>query len=217
MSDGSSRVVRKVGAASLVTTAYIATLFAIYFVHSRWLRVDVVLYSAILDAIVAAVVVGTVTFVLSSSVLSSFERILIVCIWLLVGYAFAVSVPTVLDRSLSFYLLEKLQQRGGGILEEAIDDVFIDEYIPEYRLVDVRLTEQLVSGTIVIENGCVRLTRRGQFLASFGRFYRQTFLAKNRLLVGEYTDDLVDPLKNSPTGAVGYECGRVHGQAKPGQ
>lgn len=41
----------------------------------------------------------------------------------LLAYGFAISVPTVIDRSLSMYILEKLQQRGGGIQLAAFDTV----------------------------------------------------------------------------------------------
>lgn len=98
------------------------------------------------------------------------------------------------------------QQRGGGILEDQIGEVFISEYMPENRLVDVRLTEQLRSGTIEIKDGCVELTSKGESIASVSRFMRAHFLPRKRLLMGEYTDVLNHPFENSPTGPQGYEC-----------
>jgi hypothetical protein len=115
----------------------------------------------------------------------------------MVGYAFAISVPTVIDRSLSFYILEKIDQRGGGIRQDAFEQVFTQEYIKEHLLVNVRLTEQVKSGTITIKNGCVLLTRRGLFIASISRIFRQNWLPKKRLLLNEYTDTLTDPFRNS--------------------
>jgi hypothetical protein len=114
-------------------------------------------------------------------------------------------VPTVIDRSLSFYILEKLQQRGGGIKLDAFDQVFTQEYVKEHRLMDVRLTEQQQSGTIVIRNGCVVLTDWGQTIATTSRFFRNHFLPKQRLLMGEYSDDLTDPFRNSVK-RVDYQC-----------
>jgi hypothetical protein len=114
-------------------------------------------------------------------------------------------VPTVIDRSLSFYILEKLQQRGGGILQSRFAEVFTQEYLKEDRLVDVRLTEQLQSGTIRIENGCVQLTPKGDNLASFSRYFRAHLLPKQRLLLGTYSDDLTDPFRHS-TMQVDYLC-----------
>jgi hypothetical protein len=138
--------------------------------------------------------------------LSPFELLLLSVIWVLGGYAFAISGPAVLDRSLSFYILEKLQQRGGGIREDAFPEVFTEEYMPEFHLVDVRITEQLQSGTIVVADGCVRLTPYGKRLASLSLFVRRHLLAKHRLLAGVYTDALVDPYAASRKGPIGYEC-----------
>ena len=110
-----------------------------------------------------------------------------------------------IDRSLSFYILEKIQQRGGGIKFDAFEQVFTNEYVKEHRLVDVRLTEQQQSGTIVINAGCVKLTAWGNTLATASRYFRGHFLPKQRLLMGEYTDALTDPFRNSSTQS-DYAC-----------
>jgi hypothetical protein len=171
-------------------------LLVVYWLHITFFKVDVVFYAALFDGVVAAVLTVLIVFFNKCffSLLLS-ERALLFVIWLLLGYGFAISVPTVIDRSLSFYILEKIQQRGGGIKQDAMSRVFIEEYIPEHRLMDVRLTEQLESGTIEIKNGCVLLTKKGEIIASFGRFFRTNFLPKQRLLLGEYTDALTDPFR----------------------
>ncbi len=197
----------KLVSALLLTLLFVLLLGAAYVVHVWYFPVPVVLYSAILDAVTAAAIATLVLVLFGRRLpLGGFEKGLLVTIWLLGGFAFAITIPTVLDRSLSFYILEKLQQRGGGILRSELEHVFINEYIPEFRLMDVRVTEQLQSGTITLDNGCVRLTERGEMLASFSRFFRTNLLPRQRLLAGEYTDALVDPFKQSPTGRMGYEC-----------
>lgn len=197
----------KLLAAFLFTVVFIALLLGIYVIHVWYFPVPVVLYSALLDAFIAVAIAGVILLAVGRrGPLGGFERVLLLVVWMLGGYAFAISGPTVLDRSLSFYLLEKLEQRGGGIREEAFADVFINEYMDEFRLVDVRLTEQLQSGTIAIEDGCVRLTPRGRMLAGVSRFVRLNLLPRQRLLAGELTDDLVDPFAGSPAGRMGYEC-----------
>lgn len=69
----------------------------------------------------------------------------------------------------------------------------------------MRLTEQQVSGTIVIEAGCVRLTARGASMADFSRFFRRHLLPRQRLLAGNYSDDLTDPFRHSQAQA-DYQC-----------
>jgi hypothetical protein len=192
--------------AILVMVLYVLVLAVIYVAHVRWLRVDVVFYAALEDAAVAVLLFAVLLFAWRAfGVFSAFEKAQLLAICALVGYALAISVPTVLDRSLSFYILEKLQQRGGGIRYSAFENVFTQEYIKEHRLVDIRLTEQLQSGTIVITDGCVRLTAKGDALARFSRWFRMNLLPKQRLLMDEYTDDLTDPFRHSAA-APDYTC-----------
>jgi len=190
----------------VATAVYAILLLAIYVLHVRYVPVNVVFYSAILDAVLATTLAITlVATVRWFKVFTRFETLQLCCIWLLLGYSFAISVPTVIDRSLSFYILEKLQQRGGGIKLDAFDQVFTKEYVKEHRLVDVRLTEQQQSGTVEIKDGCVKLTAWGQTIASSSRYFRAHFLPKQRLLMGKYSDDLTDPFRNS-VDRVDYRC-----------
>lgn len=191
----------KLWRALLATLFFVVVLLGFYYVHIRYFRVDVVFYDALKDVLMAVSV--SVLLLLISPYFSSFgfvEKFQMLIIWLLLGYIYAISVPTVIDRSLSFYILEKLQQRGGAIRLERFEDIFTKEYVKEYHLVAVRLTEQKESGTVTISNDCVRLTQRGQYLASFSLYFRKHFLPKHRLLMGEYTDVLTDPFPSSKDG-----------------
>lgn len=188
----------KMRPATLAVVAFLVTLAAVYLIAVKLLKVDVVFYSSLHAAGIATIVVAILLFGTTLfAALSKFERAQLVVICALLGYVFAISVPTVIDRSLSFYILEKLQQRGGAIRLDGFDYIFKDEYMREHRLIDVRLTEQLESGTIVIRGDCVILTPRGDRLAAFGRFFRTNLLPKKRLLRGEYTDHLTDPFRSS--------------------
>lgn len=188
----------KVISAAAATVLFVIVLLIVYCVHISYFRVGVVFYAAIADGVIAAALAGavlcTAKFFRS---LESFEKLQLLVIWLLLGYALAISVPAVIDRSLSFYILEKLQQRGGGIKQAGFEQVFTQEYMREHHLIEVRLTEQLESGTIEIVNGCVKLTERGAHLASFGRYFRKNWLPKQRLLLGNYSDELTDPFRRS--------------------
>lgn len=177
---------------------FIFILLFFYFLHVKFFKIDVILYSAIFDSFLAVIAAASVLFYLELfKVFSKFEKFQLVFIWLLIGYILSISIPTVIDRSLSFYILEKIQQRGGGIKLEKFESIFTEEYVKEHKLMDVRLTEQQVSGTIVIKGNCVKLTGRGEFLARFSRFFRRNFLPNKRLLMGKYTDDLIDPFRHS--------------------
>ncbi len=182
----------------IATFTFVALLFLIYYLHITFFNINVIFYSAIVDGIVATFLASLILFTVTYFRLFNwFEKTQLIIIWLLAGYAFAISVPTVIDRSLSFYILEKLQQRGGGIKLNSFEQVFTQEYVKEHRLIDVRLTEQVESGTIQIEDGCVKLTKKGENIVFFSRMFRRNFLPKHRLLMGQYSDDLTNPFKNS--------------------
>lgn len=187
---------------------YMVIAVITYWAYIRLARVDVVLYASLLASGLA--LCAYALFMALAPAAQSFSRLekmqnLIICA--LVGYAMAISLPTVIDRSLSFYLLEKLQQRGGGIQRRHMDVVFREEYMREHRLMDIRLTEQVQSGTIAIgRDDCVRLTLRGERLANFSRFFRAHFLPEKRLIGEKYSSDLVDPFAVD-SAVPNYLCG----------
>ena len=189
---------RKFVAAVWLSALFAAVTVAVYWIHVRFFRVDVVLYSALLDVVLGASAMALVLFAARRFALYDlYEKTQLLLVWLLGGCLAAVLVPTIIDRSLSFYILEKLEQRGGGIQLARFDEVFTQEYVSEHRLVDVRLTEQVASGTVEIRDGCVRLTERGTRAAHFSRFFRAHFLPRHRLLGDDYSDELVDPFRHS--------------------
>lgn len=199
-------MINKLISALLATTLFVLVLLTVHAIHMTMFRVNVVFYAALADALMAAAICGIAMFYVGYfRTLSCFENSQLIVIWLLSGYAFAITVPTVIDRSLSFYILEKIQQRGGGIKQNSFVKIFNQEYVKEHHLMDIRITEQLESGTIVIVDGCVHLTEKGKLMANFGRFYRTHLLPKKRLIMGVYTDAMTDPFRGSVTN-VDYLC-----------
>lgn len=196
----------KVLKAAFGVMGYLIFLGVAWWCVANWLPVNVVFYASLWTAVATVACYGILMWLTPlMRGFSALEKLQQLAICGLLGYIMAISLPTVIDRSLSFYILEKLQQRGGGIQLSKFDEIFTGEYMREHRLVDIRLTEQSESGTIVIRGDCVRLTDKGKDLAAFSRYFRQYFLPKRRLLRGEYTDQLVDPFKRSDV-APDYLC-----------
>ena len=194
----------------LILVLYLTILIITYITHIKLFYVDVVFYSAIIDVVIATVITSIlIIFFNNFKIYNKTEYILLVIIFLLSGYSIAITIPTLIDRSLSFYILEKIEQRGGGIKISGFDRIFKEEYIVEHHLMEVRLTEQLESGTIIIKNQCVEITSKGKLLANFSQNFRKYFLPKKRLLLNEYSDSLTEIFKNKSSkdsGILGYEC-----------
>ncbi|HFE38349.1 MAG TPA: hypothetical protein ENK06_08040 [Gammaproteobacteria bacterium] len=197
-----------------LTTRILAFLFGwgalfvpLHLIHFRFFVVDVVFYAAFFDVLASGVLfLGLYLLILKRKIgLPVPVLVLSSLLALSCGYIFAITVPTVIDRSLSAYLLEKIVQRGGSVRENALNQIFVDEYIPEYRLMDVRLQEALSSGTVTLENGCIKITQKGRRVAGMTSFYRHNLLPKKRRLLDEVTDTLTNPLAHSSKN-VDYIC-----------
>ena len=185
---------------------YISLYLIIYLIHVNFFEINVIFYAAIFDVAISLLLFAIIFSLTKwASYYSHLEILQSFIIFLLIGYSLSISLPTVIDRSLSFYILEKISAHDGSIKRSAMRDIFINDYINEYKLVEVRITEQVESGTIEVKGKCVNLTSKGKFIASLSSIFRKNFLAKKRLLLDEYTDVLTDPLKSSTQNAE-YLC-----------
>jgi hypothetical protein len=197
---------RLLGRMMVAVMLFLLIFGTIHYIHFRFMLVNVVLFSAVLDGLLATGVTCLILFTSRYfSPVQFSEKVLLSVIFSLTGYTLALSIPAVLDRSLSFYILEKLQQRGGGIMLNRMPEVFTQEYMKEHHLVEIRLTEQMEAGTVVVRDGCVQLTPWGNSMATASRFYRLHFLPTRRLLMGTYSAALVDPFQGDQ-GEKDYVC-----------
>jgi len=109
-------MMKKIRLVFLASGVFLFLLLGMYWTHITYLKVDVLLYSAIADSLLATTTTVILLLVWSKSkIFTLLEKLQLIIIWLLCGYILAISIPTLIDRSLSFYILEKIQQRGGGI------------------------------------------------------------------------------------------------------
>lgn len=146
------------------------------------MKVDVVLYSAIGCGALAAAITGLLLGKASLfRCFNGFEKTLLTIIFALFSYILAISIPTIIDRSLSIYMLEKLADTPNGISKKEFSELVAHEYIESYHAVDIRLIEQLKSGTVLIDKDSrVYLTNEGEKIVKFSRFFKSYLLAKNR-------------------------------------
>lgn len=180
----------------LACLSFVIDLLVINYVHFRFFPVDVVFYSVLMDVVLALVIAGLESwFIIFRRNIPTIAFVQLLIIFALGGYIFALTLPTVIDRSYSIYILSKLEQHDGKLKKSAFDHAVIDEFMREHKLADARLTEQLKSGTIMMNGDCVQLTQRGAWVVSFARWYRQNMLPQKRLIGDHYTDELTDPFR----------------------
>lgn len=172
-------MIKKIKIIVLLTIIYISILITVYWLHMKYMKVDVILYSALQDVLISLILFGFLQETLIKKYLNKSEKILILIIQLQLGVMLAISIPTIIDRSLSFYLLEKIQALD-GIKKNQIENLIKNEYIHEFQVPETRINEQLSSKTVMELDGCIRLTSRGEKITKFSLFIRNQFLqAKN--------------------------------------
>ena len=111
---------------------------------------------------------------------------------LLIGYSLAISIPTIIDRSLSLYLLEKVYLTNNKMSLDKFKQIFITDYISDKLIIEMRLTEQQELGNLYIDDGNVILTNQGINIAKFGLFFRKNLLPRKRLVSDRYSEELIN-------------------------
>jgi len=119
-----------------LTSLYLVILITIYWIHITFIKVNVLLYSGIQDVIISLIIFILINKFLMKNYLNNNEKFLIIIILLQLGYNLIISVPTIIDRSLSFYLLEKINE----INKNDVEGLIINEYLKKMRVAEMRIT-----------------------------------------------------------------------------
>jgi len=83
--------------------------------------------------------------------------------------AFFVTVPVTLDRSISVFLLDQINNHEQGVSKQDLTSEFVSEYVYNRDAIGRRLFEQTASKNIEVSNGTIKLSNRGRcFLRTAG-------------------------------------------------
>ncbi len=97
-------------------------------------------------------------------------------IYVLLGYCFIITIPTLLDRAISVYMIAVVAQSGArGLSKAEIQEGFLRDYVEGGFTVEKRLNEQLVSGFFVEHEGQFLVTDKGRFVYDVNRFLARLF------------------------------------------
>ncbi len=96
--------------------------------------------------------------------------------------SFLIVFPVTFDRSITMFLLARIEQRDGQLDAQGLQQVFIREYLKEMRQIDRRIDEQSVSGNIRVEDGRIFITPQGKRLLRGGRIVSVWFDADPRFV-----------------------------------
>jgi hypothetical protein len=95
---------------------------------------------------------------------------------------FLVIFPVTFDRSISMFLLARIEQADGRLDSKALQALFTREYLGDMHQIDRRVFEQMLSGNIQVIDGRIHLTPRGKALLSSARAVGDWFGADPRFV-----------------------------------
>lgn len=97
------------------------------------------------------------------------------CVFVSIHIVFFTLVPVTLDRSVSVFLLQRMQANGSVHTKKQLEDVLIDGFIMKSDAVGKRIIEQEQTGSIRPENGGWRITPRGEWIVNLYRIVGALF------------------------------------------
>ena len=143
----------------LASLLILVIFLIIHVTHFRLLRPEIVLKACVID-IVSSCLIGFAiyAFILKHDLFVSFSS----AITMLLGLAiYAVLVPTMVDRSLSVYMLVYLEESKDGVLaKEDLKKMLINDTI-----LDKRIAEHLRAGAIEVDGEKIKITTKGKIVS----------------------------------------------------
>lgn len=163
--------------------------FAI-FVLLFWAKVGssitILFYRGVALAIAAALVTGLLAVWPARRSRDALLPVSAAAVSLSFNICFLVLLPVTVDRSVTVYLLSRLeQQQQSGMNAAQLQQAFIDGYVVRLGAVDRRIDEQRKSGNVVVApDGKVRLTGQGERFMEFSRVVERLFGTDPRFVSG---------------------------------
>lgn len=95
---------------------------------------------------------------------------------------FLITFPVTFDRSITMFLLARIERHDGELDAPRLEQLYVREYLGDMRQIDRRVKEQALSGTIRVDQGRIHITPQGRRLLAGGRVIGGWFGADPRFV-----------------------------------
>jgi hypothetical protein len=114
-----------------------------------------------------------------------------------VNLAFLIVMPVTIDRSVSVFLLSRIEAAPpqAPLDAQGLRDIFIRDYVFGMAQVDRRIDEQIRSGNISVDQGKLRLSAQGAHFMRLAR-YLATMLGTDPRFVGMKSESTLPLVKD---------------------
>lgn len=141
------------------------------------LKTHALLYDLLFELLLTTTTIFVLTAIIRLSEFKPLTHIVWFALTVSAGSLYVVAVPTVIDRSLSIYILSKLELHQAVTAEELGRSVQQD-YFADYDVIPTRLEEQQISGNVASVNGSLAITVQGSRIVALTTWYKKLLDSK---------------------------------------
>ena len=163
-------------------TRYTACYFLVYLLIFVFVRQfypsPIIFYQGIVVNIILLILSLSLLFLVKRDEVVKTLTAISIVVGFLVSYSFHITIPSLLDRSISLYIIGLTHESGGENISQYKQD-FYSGFINKNGAVEKRVNEQLVSGNIICDNICT-LTEKGESIYKLNIFLANLFNVDSR-------------------------------------
>ena len=147
-------------------------LFNLIFVTIRiFFASGIIFYQGLFSIVVTSLIIAPIFFIYKKFTLEIFGYFLFSIMFC---YSFLITVPTLLDRSISLYILATISEER-KINKEEIENYFVSGFVLKNKAIDKRLDEQIFTKNIIINNNNYEITNRGKVVNKLNIFFSNIY------------------------------------------
>lgn len=155
----------------LAVMAAVIQVFSLVFINIAAIDGLPYLYNGVLYIIIATALIGGF---LAWRELATDMNLILLSFACVVNLAYFALIPTIVDRSISVFVMNELAT--GPKTKEELEKAFVDRFVYEGGAVPKRISEQSLSGNIIqLEDGRYELTGSGHGTVGFFRFLGKVY------------------------------------------
>lgn len=173
----------------VLALSYVAALAAGFILYLALIRspllsgVSILFYRGVLLAGITAILLLAIAILLRRRLrIEPATLIGATALSLAFNISFLIVFPVTFDRSITMFLLARIERHDGALDDEALERLFVREYLGDLRQIDRRIAEQRLSGNIAVRAGHIHITPQGRRLLSGARTVGSWFGADPRFV-----------------------------------
>ena len=111
------------------------------------------------------------------------------CLAVALLYSFHITIPVILDRSISIQVMGTLTKQPMEI--KNLNEAFLQGYVDGYSTTCRRLNEQINTGNVVIKDGVVSLTKKGLAMQKIFNFIAEFLKVEDHYIKGNLDSNYI--------------------------